>query len=967
MKTYLTALFILVSIFADAQPTGDIEKDTALANQYFEGIHLSDDEDFGVSIQKIKKALELYEAHPFHPKLIEIKGAFLFYIKDSISTDSSYFITQEILNLAEKEGLSETHPALRNAFLNKWFLARYDQPDLAIKYVKKALECTQKSSNDYFYTAEILLKSYIANNRLAQADTLINTLEKSLNKLQDKNFPLHQLMIYRGRMQYSMMTRNYEKSIIYGQKILADNKLHQKYNSKEVTEIYVEIGQSYGGLQQFDKGIEAINKGLELAKIEFGLTNPRVGVFHFHLAIIYRNKGDLEKAIQDYNDAIELFLNDTNGEYKHFTRVSYSNLAAIYQTMKDLVKAEESIRNSQQYGKYYGSSLTLGNILGLQKKYEEAVAVIHNDVIIELCTHFNNKNPSSNPSPYEIYTNKYMAGYALMSKGVFSFKLGREKKDIALMEKSIESYILALGVFEGIGKGTRGFEQSSLYNTSDITYALTSITTSYYEIYELAPSEAILNQLLKFVEKQKSIQLLKSLSSSSLPKHIYLAEKKLSKEIQLNGQQLDLMIAQNKQDSISFYRNALFESSQQMDILVKEINQNHPKEAAHFYPSEFPTFKDIQKVLSDDVLLIEYSKYHADNYIIAISSTDKKVYKTEDKELKAKIKRLNQLIKSRISFQKTIREEFIDISYDLYNTLIKPVEAELVGKSKLMIVLDDELFRLPFELLLKSDEKKPYHELDFLIKKYEVSHHYSAASFLRLQERETVQNHSLLAFAPVFSKGDKLTEVNRSLDFLVDSIYQSIDNFEFVALPSTKKEVKAIAKLVKSNNGAAKVLLNRNATKNKLAKALEAQSYQFIHIATHGLVNFKNPKLSALACYSKNEKMDNLMYANEIQFKGINADLVILSSCESGIGQLIEGEGVIALNRSFIYSGAKNVMFSLWKVSDEYSSELMIDFYKSYFENPSYTSALRQAKLKMLENPTSAVPKYWSAFVLMGE
>ena len=225
----------------------------------------------------------------------------------------------------------------------------------------------------------------------------------------------------------------------------------------------------------------------------------------------------------------------------------------------------------------------------------------------------------------------------------------------------------------------------------------------------------------------------------------------------------------------------------------------------------------------------------------------------------------------------------------------------------------------------------------------------------------------MFAFAPVFSKGEELTEASRSLDFMVDSVYRSIENFEFVALPSTKKEVNAIAKLVKSKDGEAHVLLSKNATKNKLSEKLESQSYQFVHIATHGLVNFKNPKLSALACYSKNETMDNLMYANEIQFKNINADLVVLSSCESGIGQLVQGEGLIALNRSFIYSGAKNVLFSLWKVSDKYSSELMIDFYKSYFETQSYTSALRQAKLKMLADSTSAQPKYWSAFVLMGE
>jgi CHAT domain-containing protein len=132
-------------------------------------------------------------------------------------------------------------------------------------------------------------------------------------------------------------------------------------------------------------------------------------------------------------------------------------------------------------------------------------------------------------------------------------------------------------------------------------------------------------------------------------------------------------------------------------------------------------------------------------------------------------------------------------------------------------------------------------------------------------------------------------------------------------------------------------------------------------------VNYENPQLSALACYQSESETDGLLFANEIQMQDLQADLVILSSCESGIGQLVTGEGLIALNRSFIYAGANNVLFSLWKVNDEYTSGLMIDFYTSYIKNESYTKALRQAKLKMLQNPTTANPRYWAAFVLIGD
>jgi CHAT domain-containing protein len=328
---------------------------------------------------------------------------------------------------------------------------------------------------------------------------------------------------------------------------------------------------------------------------------------------------------------------------------------------------------------------------------------------------------------------------------------------------------------------------------------------------------------------------------------------------------------------------------------------------------------------------------------------------------------LNNYLKNPFLIQQANREKFINLSNELYQLLIQPIAKELENKSKLIIIPEKELFHLPFEVLLASNETKPFHELDFLIKGFDISYQYSTTIYQQLKSKPTIKDKSLLAFAPVFEDGQTISTASRSMDFIVDSLYRSIENDKFIGLPNTKKEVETIAKNIRKNGGQTTILLNKKATKSNFQTKLN-QPYQFVHIATHGLVNYQNPKLSALACFESGTATANdLLFANEIQMQDIQADLVILSSCESGIGQLIEGEGLIALNRSFIYAGANNVLFSLWKVNDEYTSELMIDFYKSYFETQSYSAALRQAKLKMLENPTTANPRYWAAFVLIGE
>ena len=410
----------------------------------------------------------------------------------------------------------------------------------------------------------------------------------------------------------------------------------------------------------------------------------------------------------------------------------------------------------------------------------------------------------------------------------------------------------------------------------------------------------------------------------------------------------------------------MFEINRNLEHFQQEIKRKFPKISQNTYDNKPVSLEKIKTALDEETLLIEYGYHRESGYILTIGKEQQTIFTTDFSDVITNIKRLNVLIQSDFSFQKKIQDEFIEVSHELYKTLIQPIEAELKGKTKLMIVQEGILFNLPFELLLSSNEQKKYTELDFLIKRYKINYHYSATAYLELQARPKMNDYSFLGFAPIFNKNAKIAEATRSLDFGKDSLYLGFQNNYFTSLPNTKIEVNTISKMLRSK-GETKTLIGKKATKSNLSNALKSKHYQFIHIATHGIVNFKNPKLSSIACYASKKKKESLFYASEIQNTNIQADLVILSSCESGIGQLVEGEGMIALNRSFFYAGARNVLFSLWKIDDKKSSELMIDFYKNYLKSHSYTDALHVAKLNLLSNPATAEPKYWAAFVLMGE
>jgi CHAT domain-containing protein len=181
-------------------------------------------------------------------------------------------------------------------------------------------------------------------------------------------------------------------------------------------------------------------------------------------------------------------------------------------------------------------------------------------------------------------------------------------------------------------------------------------------------------------------------------------------------------------------------------------------------------------------------------------------------------------------------------------------------------------------------------------------------------------------------------------------------------LPLTRQQVETIKDLYGDR---ALVRLGQDASKSTIRN--EGAKASVIHIASHGFVENCDPLSSFLALTPEGDPSEGLFHAFEIiDSLRLHADLVVLSGCQTGQGEISKSEGVIGLTRAFQYVGARSVLVSLWEITDNSSSELMKEFYQQYRNGVSKDEALQRAQVAMIKSEFSH-PYFWAPFILVGD
>jgi CHAT domain-containing protein len=307
-------------------------------------------------------------------------------------------------------------------------------------------------------------------------------------------------------------------------------------------------------------------------------------------------------------------------------------------------------------------------------------------------------------------------------------------------------------------------------------------------------------------------------------------------------------------------------------------------------------------------------------------------------------------------------ENFAKPAFRLYSQLIAPAKDFLITK-KLLIVPDDELYYLNFEVLISSGTISGFESMPYLVKQFEISTLLSATSALHYSHAMRQQKGKALLITPVFT--DEMKAAYRKKiadDLLADQQYLML-----IRQPFTLNAAEKISRYINTD------LLSGQAALESSFKQ-RAGNYNILHLGTHAEINNASPALSRFflakpAIDDSSSQEDGYLHAYEIYGMNLRANLAVLNACETGTGQWREGEGVISLAHSFMYAGCPSVLMTLWKVDEKTSAEVVTLFYKNLAKGMSKSEALQKAKIDYLRNAPSnlAHPYFWAGMTLVGD
>jgi len=745
--------------------------------------------------------------------------------------------------------------------------------------------------------------------------------------------------------------------------------------SAAVARIYNALATTYQRKGEIDRAIELHLKALGIQNKVFDDPGSETFITYSQISDVYREKGDLDFALTYANEALE--LSDTLWGLEHNRASNIRTiLGHIYSEKGQMDKAEVSYSESidilinsfgtlhpdlagnfKNLGDFY---LKNGRISDAIDQYEQGIAALTSDADLN---NFHSQLPGAGEVISNLHYFMLLDAYA-----------GALNKLDAEDDRAIYVYDKIASIAGEVRRDFRA-EGSRLQISAEIHSSMGNAIYTAYNRYKTSGDDKYKEKAFYYAEVHRSAVLQNAINESEARNFAAIPESILLEEANLNSSlsylELELLKGEAPDEELSVMRRQFLELSNDYHALTNRLEQEFPDYYLLKYGSGTPTPNQVAQKLSSNDTYLQYFVRNEELYLFIITDSSYNVIRLEtDSQLYDDIRVFTR------SLRLSDPAGFLNTAHSLFHQLVLPAGEHLNDRESLVIVPDAELFHLPFESLLTEEPGDTgfaqFNMLPYLIRDYSISYHYSASLFIRGYRDQTgrlLANASSLsfgAFAPISFSGGEVDLASRNPD--PDQLrYAFSDNpgRELPSLPFTMDEVNMISELFSGTNMTVHSFLHEEANKENFLSF--ASDYDILHIATHGFTNHAVPVLSGLAFAGSPDSNDyEILYSGELFNLNLNASLVVLSACETGVGRLANGEGLIAMTRGLLYAGAENILVSKWKVYDKHTSDLMIAFYSELLNGETIQNALRNAKISMIHNNATAFPGFWSGFIHIG-
>jgi CHAT domain-containing protein/tetratricopeptide (TPR) repeat protein len=660
----------------------------------------------------------------------------------------------------------------------------------------------------------------------------------------------------------------------------------------------------------------------------------------FGIANLQNNIGVILKSQGQYEESLEWFRKSNQG-YQALQATpgiarTLNNIGDVYRLQgrysEALVKLQESLKLREANGDRAGVTLSLNNLGRLyqdQGNYAEALAIAKR----------------SAEMAHQIYGREELWDA--------QDRMGRALTELGQYDEAKQSYLAAISTIETLRKEVAGGEQQQ-------QSFLENKLSPWFGMVRLLVIQKKNTEALTFAEQSKARVLLDTLQGgrSSLRQLMSPTERQAEEERRLNlvnlNSQLTAELRKDKPEAkkVTDLKANVEKARLEYEDFETTLYVAHPE--LKVKRGESPVIKpeELSALLPDaNTALLEYVVGSDESYLFVVTKGEAapnvNVYRLPIKraELISQTNGLReQLARRDLGFRASAMK--------LYDTLLKPAEAQLKNRTNLIIAPDNILWDLPFQALPNTANR-------FLIEDAAITYAPSLTVLREMRERRNSQPAAETSLLALGNPSLGREAISRAVLALRDE--------KLEPLPEAEEEVKALKRLYGTSRS--KVYIGADAREDRVKS--EATRAKVIHFATHGILNNASPMYSYLALAEGGVNEDGLLEAWELMQMDLHADLAVLSACETARGRIGAGEGMIGFSWAMFIAGVPSIVVSQWKVESAGTRDLMVNFHRSLISpaknRVSKSESLRQASLKLMKNPETSHPFYWASFVMVGD